>query len=133
MTCTARGTGCRLITTPDLPEVLALVARRCSETAALRLAYHFGGMEIYIPDRRRLVPGHPLVETLGADLAGALHEIFGRGALAIPLGPVRQSSSGRCEVPAHLSATSAAEAARALGVHIRTIQRARARARVRAK
>lgn len=107
-----------------------MVAEALGETAALRLAYHFGGVEIYVPDPPHLVPGHPLVETLGQDLALALYRLFGRGRLMVPIGPARQSSSRRTKLPARLRHVSRAEAARELGVHIRTLYRARARARL---
>lgn len=113
----------------DLPEALARVAERCGETAALRVAYFYGGQDIYIPDPRRLVAGHGLVETLGRDLALALARIFGRGRLTIPFGPSRASSNRLGAIPAELRHVSRAEAARALGVHVRTIERARARER----
>ena len=108
-----------------------MVAEEISETAALRLAYHYGGTEIYVPDPPRLVAGHLLVDTLGADLALALYRLFGRGRLAVPLGPLRQSSSRPVALPDELLRARVSEAARRIGVSVRTIYRARRRQRER--
>lgn len=109
-----------------LPEVLARVAERCGETAALRLACQHGGRNLYVPNPRRLHPSHPLVRTVGVEIAVALHAIFGNGHLLIPIGPAMRRR-GRTTMPAELRGASTTAVARALGCHIRTAARLRKR------
>lgn len=106
--------------------MLARVAERCGETAALRLACCHGGRQICVRDPRRLVAEHPLVETIDEDTARALHEIFGRGHVLVPMGPARKRRR-RVQVPPELRGASASSVARELGYHVRTATRLRTR------
>lgn len=113
----------------DRVDVLGMIREAAGETAMLRVAYHFGGGEVYIPHPRNLQAEHRLVRALGRDLAHILFDLFGIGPLLIPLGPMRQSTSSRIEIPQELAHRSAGEIARAIGCHVRTIHRQRARER----
>lgn len=72
-----------------LPPLIAMLAERVGEGAALSLMHHFGGQEIKVPLRPR--PGQALVDLCGMKLARALAEMRGGENLAIPNGQALRS------------------------------------------
>jgi ActR/RegA family two-component response regulator len=111
-----------------LPLVLAQVADACGRPAALSLAASFGGRELYIPKPEAIDEQHPIALALG--LATARKAVLGHNKLIIPMGPV--SSVARTRRAYHRlkrEGKTNSDIARALGIHIRAIERRNQRAR----
>jgi hypothetical protein len=102
------------------------------EGPALRLIAARGGTRIYVPGR--LPEDHWLIGVMGAEGAARLAEYIGTGrggaAIELPRGPSGRFGDYRRRLLA-LAATdaSAAEIARDLRIHGRTVRRARSRLR----
>lgn len=112
----------------DLPDVLATVAQACGTAAALKLAHALGGTTVKVPSKA--TPSCALTRAVGLDVATAIVEIFGAGDLLIPLGPVGWQRRARAAiVRATEEGRSIRAAARAAGVHERTVKRVRKRMR----
>lgn len=109
-----------------LPGVLREVAEEAGLPAALRLAHAFGGTEIWIPEK--LTAGHRLIEALGREAAEKVVQMFGSGHLLVPLGPLADGRAKRREIMRMIEdGRTAADIARRLRCHVRTVYRARAR------
>lgn len=112
----------------DLPGVLAEVAEVAGQAAALRLADARGGTEkTYVPRPEALTAEHWLVQALGWDDAKTVAARIGGGPVPIPLGPL-SGLRGRVRTAirrALAEGRSAAEVARLVGVHQRTVRRHR--------
>ncbi|CUW41123.1 conserved protein of unknown function (DNA binding 12-129) [Magnetospirillum sp. XM-1] len=107
--------------------ILAEIAEVAGTAAALQLAHAKGGLErVYIPRPDNLAPGHWLVDLVGMEAALAIAGRLGGGHVEIPLGPsagrVRQWRIMRAALAA---GKSGAAAARAAGLHQRTVRRHR--------
>ena len=108
-----------------LPGVLREVAQAAGLAAALQLAGEFGGTEIWVPEK--LTPDHRLAVALGTEAAGAVVALYGRGHLLVPLGPLADAGRKRREIIAMIEkGRPAAEIARSLHCHVRTVFRVKA-------
>ena len=111
------------------PPSLRLIAEVAGVEAAVQLARDHGGREIYIS--RNLEMDSLLVQSVGMEAAASILEALGPGAITVPLW-----LTGRDRKLAHdigqrlLQGQSEAQIARALGCHIRTVRRHRARNRL---
>lgn len=113
-----------------LPQVLREIAEVAGTPAMLQLAHQVGGTEITLPAPDRLGPDSVLSRLVGLEAAGAICRHFGRGKLAIPLGPTAGQARTRAAIARRLEAgESAVRVARGLHVHERTVRRVRARRR----
>lgn len=109
-----------------LPPTLRLIAETAGLAAAVALARDHGGTEIYI--RRTLDRDHVLVRSVGMEAAASILEVLGPGAMEVPLGPAGRNHELARRIVALLDeGRSEAQVARALGCHIRTVRRYRAR------
>lgn len=109
-----------------LPGVLREVAQAAGLGAALQLAGEFGGTEIWVPEK--LTPDHRLAKALGAEAAGVVLALYGRGHLLVPLGPLADAGRKRREIMAMIEmGRPASEIARALRCHVRTVYRTKSR------
>lgn len=111
-----------------LPELLGTIAEVAGEEAALLVAKEFGGVYLYLP--KTLEPTHRLVEVVGEKRARLIHRRFGYGSIVIPLGPYADASRRRLIIERALAkGESHSVAARAAGVHVRTVERVAAELR----
>lgn len=112
----------------DLPPLLQEIAEAAGIAVACRMAFDFGGREIYIPSH--VSDTHPLVNSLGRTAAERIIKALGPGAVVVPLGltthEIRMGASIRKRLAAGESESTIS---RALRVHIRTVRRHRARMR----
>lgn len=103
------------------------------EVAALRLVAAMGGTRFYV--RQKIPAGSPIVAAIGAEAAQILadHIATGIGGLAveIPCGPASQMAQYRRRLleMADTPGLTEAQIAREMGVHSRTVRRARAKLR----
>jgi len=111
-----------------LPETLAEVARVAGAAAALALARDRGGTVVYIP----VAPGpdHWLVKSVGPEAAAAIAAHFGNCRVLIPLAGNRfYARAAAASARMMQDGASTAQTARALGLHVRTVFRHRAKLR----
>ena len=109
-----------------LPGVLREVAQATGLGAALKLAGEFGGTEIWVPEK--MTPDHRLARALGIDAAAAVVALYGMGHLLVPLGPLADAGRKRREIMAMIEKSRpAAEIARVLRCHVRTVYRTKSR------
>jgi DNA-binding NarL/FixJ family response regulator len=119
------------MTTPrdmeGLPEVLRTVAEEISLPVALRLAAELGGTRIWVPERPR--PDSALAQAMGQETAERICAVLGPGKITIPLGP-NATHAHRAQRIVELleEGLSHNEVARAVGVHVRTVERHASRA-----
>jgi hypothetical protein len=102
------------------------------EAPALRLVAARGGSRIYVPGR--LSEDHWLVALIGAEAAGRLVDHVatghGGGSVELPRGPAGRFGEYRRRLMAAAAGdASAAEIARELRIHGRTVRRARRKLR----
>ncbi|MGO8738604.1 helix-turn-helix domain-containing protein [Rhodoblastus sp.] len=115
---------------PYLPGILAEIAEAAGLPAALALAEKFGGSQVYIPGK----PPEWLIVLVGSEAAEKISAHFrvrqAGDRLLIPLGPNNFYAKARRRA-AEMTAqgASAREIALALGIHERSVKRARASAR----
>lgn len=112
----------------QLPGVLALISEELGYQVAVALASEFGGREIYIS--KSPSPDSELVKTIGAESAAGLEALLGTGSLLVPKGSFG-GEAGRRQAIAQLLDTGHTHdsIARALDVHIRTVERVAAKMR----
>lgn len=112
-----------------LTGILAELAEAADDAAALKFARAFGGLEdFYVPQRLR--PGHVLTVELGRDAAQAVVTLWGGSHIEVPMGPEADAGRKRRQIAAMIAAgKSNPQIARAVGCHMRTVRRVRARAR----
>lgn len=107
----------------DWPELLQRVAEVCGAGVALSLASAYGGTEIYIPQADGIDEGHPLALTLGLAAARTVASVLSPGKIVIPMGPTSSVRRRKAAIRAmRREGRTNAEAARALGIHIRTVE-----------
>lgn len=108
--------------TATWPELLRRVAAEVNAGAALSLAANFGGRELYIPRPASIDEAHPLALALGLATARKVAEVLRDGKILIPMGPV-SNQRRRAEAMRRMKreGLTNAAAARALGVHERTV------------
>lgn len=70
----------------DLTPLLGGIMTLLGPELSVRFTARFGGVRLYIPQKARLVLGHPIVQTLGLDAAHKLAEDFGGLTLSVPKG-----------------------------------------------
>lgn len=110
-------------TSADWPELLQRVADACGGGVALSLAAAYGGREIYIPQADGIDEAHPLALTLGLAAARTVADILSPGKIVIPMGPTSSVRRRKAAMRAmRREGRTNAEAARALGIHIRTVE-----------
>lgn len=107
----------------DWPELLQRVADACGTGVALSLASAYGGTEIYIPQADSIDEAHPLALTLGLAAARTVAAILSHGKIVIPMGPTSSVRRRRAAMRAmRREGRTNAETARALGIHVRTVE-----------
>lgn len=106
----------------DWPEILQRVAEVCGAGTALRLAQHYGGREVYIPRPASIDERHHLALSLGLATARQVAEALSEGKIIIPMGPT-SSPARRAQAMRRMKREGVPNqrAAKALGVHVRTI------------
>ncbi|MDD2870103.1 helix-turn-helix domain-containing protein [Neomegalonema sp.] len=110
----------------DLPSSLRLIAEVAGREAAVSLAQDYGGSQIYI--NARLDLDHPLVRSIGMEAAASVLEAMGPGRMEVPLWLASHNHKIARRIVEMLAlGRSEAQIARALGCHIRTVRRHRAR------
>jgi hypothetical protein len=113
----------------DHTGILAEIVDVAGEAAALQLAHAKGGLErVYIPKPENLAKkkGRWLVDLVGEVAARAIAKRFGGGQVEITMGTTaKRARRWRVMNDALAQGKSAAEAARAAGVHQRTVRRHR--------
>lgn len=107
----------------DWPELLQRVAECCGAGVALRLARTYGGREIYIPTPESIDEGHHLAVSLGLASARQIADTLSAGKITIPMGPTA-TRERRAEAirRMRLEGRSNPQIARALGIHLRTVE-----------
>lgn len=65
-------------------DFLTKLRKQIGEAAALRLAVHFGGQNVYVPTVKRLKPDHRFVQVLGDTAAAELCRHWGGNYLNVP-------------------------------------------------
>lgn len=102
-----------------LPGVLADVERLAGRAAAVNLALHHGGREVYFPAEKSLAGGreHPLFYTLGRGAVLKLCGRFGGNAIYVP------RARRACAIYLARQGASPAEIAARLGTSIYTARR----------
>ena len=102
-----------------LPGVLAEAERLAGRGAAIKLALHHGGQEVYFPTEKSLAGGrdHPLFHTLGAGVAFKLCRRLGGNAIYVP------RARRACAIYLARQGASPAEIACRLGTSIYTARR----------
>lgn len=70
----------------DLTPLLGGIERLLGSELTARFTARFGGVRLYIPQKARLVPGHPIVQTLGLEAAHKLAADFGGLTISVPKG-----------------------------------------------
>lgn len=107
--------------------VLAEIAEIAGDAAAHQLAHAKGGLErVYIPKPENLAAGHWLVDLVGLEHAQAIAQRLGGGHVEIPMGTTAtRAHKWRVMRDALGKGQSGAEAARAAGLHQRTVRRHR--------
>lgn len=108
--------------THRLPGILGEIEDVAGTEAALQLARERGGTEMKFSGR----PGGALAQIVGDAAAVKITELLGAQKYCIPMATVR-GERGRREAAAKLVASgfSSAQAALAVGVHQRTVERLR--------
>lgn len=107
----------------DWPELLQRVAEACSPGVALSLAATYGGREIYIPQADAIDEAHPLALTLGLATARTVAATLSPGKIVIPMGPTSSVRRRAAAMRAmRREGKTNAEQARALGIHVRTVE-----------
>jgi len=117
----------------DLPPLLIRIAEATDLDTALRLAEHYGGRRVDIPNKW---PKNWLVTLVGESQARAIVAAIGYGRVDIPLGPTGSYAAFRRQLNrryAELEQAGGTEAsiARALGLTDRAVRYRRARERQR--
>ncbi len=111
----------------DLPELLREIAAATDYRTAAAVAGHFGGREIYLPEKLR--EDHPLARALGWEKACAVANAIKTGngcRVLIPMGPYASRVTRWRRVKAMIDEKRPrTQIASACGVHIRTVQRHR--------
>lgn len=115
-----------------LPAVLAEIADAAGLPAALAIADHCGGTKTHLPGRAP--EGHWLVELVGREAADKICNHFrsrdGGVTLRIPLGPKGFYNQARRRAEEMIEQGKSSRAiASALGIHQRSVERYRARAK----
>lgn len=107
----------------DWPDVLQRVAEACGPGVALSLAGTYGGREVYIPNPDTIGENHPLAIALGLASARQAAKALGAGKIIIPMGPA-SSAKRRAEAIRRMRREGKTNpaTARALGVHVRTVE-----------
>ena len=107
----------------EWPDVLQRVAEACGPGVALSLAGAYGGREIYIPSPDAIGENHHLAISLGLASAREAAKALGAGKIIIPLGPV-SSAKRRAEAIRRMRREGKTNpaTARALGIHVRTVE-----------
>lgn len=107
----------------DWPELLQRVADACGAGVALSLANAYGGRELYVPQADAIGEDHPLALTLGLAAARAVAEVLSAGKIVIPMGPTSSVRRRAAAMRAmRREGRTNAEQARALGLHVRTVE-----------
>lgn len=106
-----------------MPDLLARIAEAAGDEAAMLVAKAYGGCQLYVP--KALSPDHRLVSILGEDRAQKVWQVLPAGeAVLIPMGAAAGPAARRRAVSQMLDGEiSQQEAARAVGVHVRTVAR----------
>ena len=107
----------------DWPELLQRVADACGGGVALSLAASYGGRELYVPHPDAIDEAHPLALTLGLATARTVADVLSPGKIVIPMGPTSSVRRRKAAMRAMRRAgRTNAEQARALGIHVRTVE-----------
>ena len=115
--------GVRTDNLSEWPELLQRVAEACSPGVALSLAAAYGGRELYIPQADAIDEAHPLALTLGLATARTVAETLSAGKIVIPMGPTSSVRRRAAAMRAmRREGKTNAEQARALGIHVRTVE-----------
>jgi len=69
----------------ELPALLRDWAGRIGFEAAMALAEHYGGVQLYVPTVEHLTPDHPIARTIGMEAAAHLAEHAGGQRYLIPM------------------------------------------------
>lgn len=111
-----------------LPSLLAQLAELVGEDAALLVAEEWGGRYLYIP--REFRPTHRLVELLGEERARKMWNAIGHGPVLVPMGP-NAGAAERREIASRAldEGKSQPQAAKAAGIHLRSVERLAAKKR----
>lgn len=123
--------------TTELPELLAEIADVAGLPAALKIAKARGGARTHFP--AQAPDGHWLVETVGREAADKLCRHFrtrerGGVELLVPIGPTGFYRCARLEFERLVAQDiSVSDAARRVGVHLRTARYWRAKSHLRSK
>lgn len=109
-----------------LPDLLARIAAAAGEEAASLVAKEWGGRVLYVPKEFRA--DHRMAELVGEAKAKAIFAAIGYGNVLVPMGDAAGPAKRRRVVAELLDKKhSRAEAAKAAGVHERTVYRVAAR------
>lgn len=107
----------------DWPELLQRVAETCGVGVALSLASTYGGRELYVPQAEAIGEAHPLALTLGLAAARSVAEVLSAGKIVIPMGPTSSVRRRAAAMRAmRREGRTNADQARALGIHVRTVE-----------
>lgn len=107
----------------DWPELLQRVADACGSGVALSLAGAYGGRELYVPQADAIGEDHPLAVTLGLAAARQVAEVLNPGKIVIPMGPTSSVRRRAAALRAmKREGKTNAYQARALGIHLRTVE-----------
>ncbi|MCR9218947.1 MAG: helix-turn-helix domain-containing protein [Alphaproteobacteria bacterium] len=111
-----------------LPGILAEIAAATDERTAVKVALRFGGQTVKLPATPRETT--PLARAVGLEAARRIVSAIGHGVHTVPMGAFGGPSARRRTAAAVIArGGSAAEAAKAAGVHERTAWRVKARLR----
>ncbi|MBX3447531.1 MAG: helix-turn-helix domain-containing protein [Parvibaculaceae bacterium] len=109
-----------------VPDLLSRITEVAGADAARLVAETWGGRVLYVPKEFR--PTHEMVYLLGEEKARAIFAAIGHGNVEVPMGDAAGPAKRRRIVSERLDqGDSRAEAARAAGVHQRTVYRVAAR------
>lgn len=109
-----------------LPGILAEIERVAGESAARRLALAAGGTEMKFSAR----PNAALAKIVGAEAAKKIVEALGREQYVIPMAHLRgQKGRRRQAVEMLRNGATQTQVAKACDVHVRTVERVRAKMR----
>ncbi|TDT88077.1 Homeodomain-like domain-containing protein [Azorhizobium sp. AG788] len=113
---------------PPLPHLLSALLPAAGLARVLAFASEHGGRRLSVP--KRAGDGHRLVAVLGREGADLLCALYGGETITVPMGPAGTLAAARMRMARALAeGASIDEAAGHAGLHRRTAQRMRARAK----